>query len=554
MNELKLNGKILSDRYQIKGKISSGSYAEVFIASDLHSPSKDVAIKALNPHLQGTCDFELEKHLIENFEKEAAILKSISHPNIVALLDEGEASDLLLREFYFIVLEYMPGRDLLDLTRTQSNGCLSLGQTLNYIRQISDGLSHAHQLGIIHRDLKPNNFLLTADHRTVKVADFGVAKLTSDEAGEITRIGTATYSAPEHSPNAPEATIGMLTVSADIYSLAKSCFSLVCGRSPSEFAGKQITDLPPTVKTQPWANAFLDVLKRATATQVEMRYGSVSEFWNDLGNLASLDEQALKPITSKKPAPEEQELAKKRVELAPLESMLAQRELDLLTLQAELNEFESIYLRIVGVRYAELDEIEAQIAEAEAELNPKDSNAKERAAEARQQADESAHTTKSVKEPTYKGKFNPPDSLKQIYRELARIIHPDLVLDKVEKERRHKLMADANKAYEEGNEELLASMLDQWQNSPETVKGEGVAAELIRLIRRIAQAGARLKTIEKDIVTLEGSELYELRSKVHEAELESRDLLVEMAAQIERQIAVARDRLNDEVLTKVKDG
>jgi len=284
-----------------------------------------------------------------------------------------------------------------------------------------------------------------------------------------------------------------------------------------------------------------------------MRYGSVSEFWNDLGNVASLDAQALKPVTNKRPSPEEQELVKKRAELAPLEAMLAQRELDLLTLQAELNEFEALYLRVVGVLYTQLDEIEAQIAEAEAELDPNDSKAKERAAEARERADESAHATNAINEPTNKGKFNPTDSLKKIYRELARIIHPDLVLDPAEKERRHSLMAEANKAYEEGNEELLASMLDEWQNSPENVKGEGVASELIRLIRRIAQAGERLRVIEDDIVTLEGSELFELRSKVHEAELEDRDLLAEMAAQIERQIADAHDRFNGEVLTKVKN-
>lgn len=238
MNELKLDGKVLGDRYQIKGRISSGSYAEVFIAGDLQDQSKNVAVKVLNTHLQGACGPDLEIHLTENFEKEAAILKSICHPNIVALLDEGEGSDLLPQEFRFIVLEYMPGGDLLDLTRTQANGSLSLVQTLNYIQQICNGLTHAHQLGIIHRDLKPNNFLLTADQLTVKIADFGIAKLSSDEAGEITRVGTGTYSAPEHSPDAAEPTIGTLSVTADIYSLAKSCFSFVCGRSPSEFAGK----------------------------------------------------------------------------------------------------------------------------------------------------------------------------------------------------------------------------------------------------------------------------------------------------------------------------
>ena len=554
MNELKLDGKVIADRYKIRGKISSGSYAEVFVARDLENEGHEVVVKVLNPYLQGMPDYDLEQMLLDNFNKETAILNTISHPNILAILDSGEDLEVNEREVNFIILEYMQGGDLLRFTRSQANYCLDLGQTLDYFHQICDGLTHAHDQGIIHRDLKPNNFLLSADYRQVKIADFGIAKLTSDGIGEITQVGTGLFSAPEHSPASSEATVGRLTATADIYSLAKSCYALICGRTPNEFAGKPISELPPAVKQESWSSRLLEILQRATETDIAARYGSVSEFWNDLADLGKFDGVVMRQVTEKRVAPEERELAKKRSELAPLEAMLGQRELDLLTLQSELNEFEFLYLRIVGVMYAELDEIEAQIAEAEANLDPHDNDAKERAAEARERADESAHTTQSIKEPTHKGKFNPPDSLKKIYRELARIIHPDLVLDEDEKARRHKLMAEANKAYEEGNEELLASMLDQWQNSPETVKGEGVGAELVRLIRRIAQAEARLKAIEKDIVSREGSELFELRSKVQVAEFEDRDLLAEMATQIEGQIAEARDRLNDEVLTKVRNG
>ncbi|MEP6849471.1 MAG: protein kinase [Acidobacteriota bacterium] len=136
MNELKLDPKVIAGRYRLHGRISSGSYAEIFVATDLQNNGRYVAIKALNAQLQGTTESDLEKTLAENFEKEASILKSISHPNILSLIDHGEAEDLLNRRFRFIVLEYMSGGDLLDLTRKNPNGGLSLGQTLNYFRQI----------------------------------------------------------------------------------------------------------------------------------------------------------------------------------------------------------------------------------------------------------------------------------------------------------------------------------------------------------------------------------------------------------------------------------
>jgi len=553
MAELRLEQKVISERYQIRGRIGSGSYSEVFVARDLQSDGQEVVIKALNAHLQGSPDSALERTLTENFELEAAILEPFSHPHIVSLLNKGKSIDANGIEFLFIALEYLQGGDLLRFTRAQANYCLSLGQMLGYFRQISDGLSHAHEKGIIHRDLKPNNFLLSADQLTVKIADFGVAKLAAEEDGEITRVGTSIYSAPEHSPTAAIATLGKLTATADVYSLAKSCYALVCGRTPTEFAGKQIIDLPPVILKQSWANGLLVILRRATATEVAKRYGSVSEFWNDLASLATLDTDAVKQTTRKRLTPEERELVRKRAELAPIESILAQRELDLVTLQAELREFESHYLKIVGVRYTELDAIEAQIAEIEAEDCPADRKAQAHAAEARAKANESAQTTEGVEESLLRSKFNPSDSLKKIYRELARLLHPDLVLDEDEKLRRHELMAQANRGYEDGDAELLTSMLSKWEHSPESVKGEGVGPQLIRIIRQIAGAKERLKEIEKELELLGESELGQLRSRVDEAERNGRDLLKEMAVQIQQEIENALKRFEEIGRTRLEN-
>lgn len=116
---------------------------------------------------------------------------------------------------------------------------------------------------------------------------------------------------------------------------------------------------------------------------------------------------------TKRKTPEEQELDKKLAELAALEAELAESELDLATLQAELHAFEREYLRVVGIRYTELDWVEAQIAEYMAYL-------------------ESSRN------------FKPSDSLKKLYREVAKSIHPDLTTDEAERSCRQRLMAEAS--------------------------------------------------------------------------------------------------------------
>ncbi|MCK4529485.1 molecular chaperone DnaJ [candidate division WOR-3 bacterium] len=240
--------------------------------------------------------------------------------------------------------------------------------------------------------------------------------------------------------------------------------------------------------------------------------------------------------------PEEVELARKKEELSALEAELTQRELDLETLKATLRGFESRYLRIVGVLLAELDDVEAQIAEAEMDISPNNTEARNRANEASAKARVSAEAVGDVdtREDVI---FKPTDDLKRLYREVAKQIHPDLCRDERQRQRREKMMEEANRAYEEGDEARLRDILMEWEASPETVQEGGVAAELVRAIRKIAQIRKRLEAIKSEIALITSSDLFKLHLKAETASLEGRDLLDEMAAQVERKISKAKERL-----------
>jgi hypothetical protein len=106
-------------------------------------------------------------------------------------------------------------------------------------------------------------------------------------------------------------------------------------------------------------------------------------------------------------------------------------------------------------------------------------------------------------------------------------------------------MVEANQAYEAGDEEKLKAILHDWESSSESVKGKGIAAELIRVIRKIAQCRDRLKTIEKEIESLEQTELYQLKTQVFTAKEIGQDLLAEMAQHLDEQIAEALQRLTE---------
>jgi serine/threonine protein kinase len=278
-----LENSIVDDRYFVERCLGRGSYAEIFLAYDQHHDNEPVIIKALNFRLQGTIDRELEQTLVENFQNEAVALDKVRHPHIIRRLGHGTAADLQGVPFHYLVLEYMSGGDLLGLCRNRPWG---LTDALFYFRQVAEALSYAHTQRVIHRDIKPNNLLMSEDHQTVKIADFGVAKMTLDDTVEITRVGTNVYAPPEHHPDSPTDSLNeKLTPSADIYSLAKTIYTAMTGRAPRQYARQPITELPAELARQSWGEALLTVLRRATASRVAERYQSIQEFWEELAEV-----------------------------------------------------------------------------------------------------------------------------------------------------------------------------------------------------------------------------------------------------------------------------
>ncbi|MDQ3907822.1 MAG: serine/threonine protein kinase, partial [Acidobacteriota bacterium] len=292
MSELKLQQCRLDGRYDVLDCLGRGSYAEVYLARDEAAQGgapEQVVIKALNVFLQGSIDLDLERTLIENFRNEAIALDRVRHPNVINRLGHGTAIDLAGQTFHYLVLEYLPGGTMADLCR---HSPLSIEQALFYLDQVCAGLQHAHDRGVIHRDIKPQNLLFTADRQTVKIADFGVAKIEAGEGG-ITRVGTDVYAAPEHhpllhtgplDPHTTDQGARILTPAADVYSLAKTAYTMLTGEAPRRFSQKPIGDLPEHVASKPWATHVLRVLRRATETAPSKRYQSVREFWDDLSD------------------------------------------------------------------------------------------------------------------------------------------------------------------------------------------------------------------------------------------------------------------------------
>src|SRR5436190_3317601 len=238
MSELKLQQSRLDGRYDIVECLGRGSYAEIYVANDNAASDgapRTIVIKALNTFLQDEPDEELEHTLVANFQNEAVALDRVRHPNIISRLGHGTAIDLVGTTFHYIVLEFLSGGDMAALSRSNP---LPLEKAMFYLQQVSSGLAHAHENGVIHRDIKPQNLLLTSDQQIVKIADFGVAKIEAAD-GAITRVGTNIYAAPEHNPliQTAQLTTGSLssqhlTPAADIYSLAKTAYTLICGASP----------------------------------------------------------------------------------------------------------------------------------------------------------------------------------------------------------------------------------------------------------------------------------------------------------------------------------
>ncbi len=238
-------------------------------------------------------------------------------------------------------------------------------------------------------------------------------------------------------------------------------------------------------------------------------------------------------------SPEAAALLEKREELAAVRTALAERESELAQTRAQLKTFEGRYLRQVGILYAELDEVEARIAEREVDLYDSEV-ARRRAEESRRQAQEThdaAHGAAQEAE-----EFDPPPSLKTLFREVAKRIHPDFARDDAEQQYFTMLMARANHAYTRGDAETLQRMLDDHREINDSVAGESAAAELLRITRQIRHAERDMARLDEEHHSLQSSEIAQLHIDAEAAALQHRDLLTELAATIREQIAEAQRR------------
>ena len=265
---------LFDGRYKIIRKLGSGGMANVYLAED-QELGRRVAIKILNERHANDDQF------VERFRREAKNAAGLSHPNIVAIYDRGEAEGT-----YYIAMEYLDGRSLKELII--GRGPAPVHVAIDYARKILDALRFAHRNGIVHRDIKPHNVIVDAEGR-VKVTDFGIARAGTSQMTEVgSIIGTAQYLSPEQAKGAP------VDQTSDLYSVGIVLYELLTGKvpftgdSPVEIAMKHISAIPdPPSALRSDVPEDLDlIVLRALGKTSEDRYPSAEEMDKDLGRVA----------------------------------------------------------------------------------------------------------------------------------------------------------------------------------------------------------------------------------------------------------------------------
>src|SRR3989442_9777729 len=167
--------------YFIQSKLGEGGMAQVYKAYHARL-RREVAIKVILPQVADQSGFR------ERFEREAQLIASLEHRNIVAVYDFGEIGNLT-----YLVMQYVGGGTLRDLLRRE--GRIEPHRAIQYAIQISRALHHAHQRGIVHRDVKPQNMLISAsDPDQLLLSDFGIAKLFDNSSSQETMLTRPTGS------------------------------------------------------------------------------------------------------------------------------------------------------------------------------------------------------------------------------------------------------------------------------------------------------------------------------------------------------------------------
>jgi eukaryotic-like serine/threonine-protein kinase len=231
--------KLNNGRYIIERVLGEGGFGITYLAKDEYHTTQ-VAIKTLNDSVKNSPEFE---KLHQDFQKEAELLQSCVHPNVVKIHDLFLEEDLFLGLFSkgkpvsCMVMEYISDGDLSK--RVDSSKTLSESQALSYINQVGEVLKFIHTKGILHRDIKPNNIMIRSNG-TVALIDFGIARsFIEGKTQTQTQFVTPGYSPPEQWIKRERR--GAYT---DVYALAATLYFLLTG-SPPQFNGSNLELKPP---------------------------------------------------------------------------------------------------------------------------------------------------------------------------------------------------------------------------------------------------------------------------------------------------------------------
>ena len=259
-------------RYEIESELGRGGMGVVYRGIDT-AIGRTVAIKTIR--LREHEDAAKTANLRERLLREARAAGTLSHPNIVTIFDLGQEA-----ETAYIVMEYVKGRTLDQLMRED----VSLRPLERYLPLLTDAaraLDHAHSRGIVHRDIKPANIMIE-DDGNVKIADFGIAKLTFTETltDTGTLMGSPNYMAPEQLKAQP------VSGRTDQFSLAAVAYNLLTGTKPfdaetiaSLFSQILFEEPPPArVKNPSLTEGVERALRRAMSKDPVSRFGSCTEF------------------------------------------------------------------------------------------------------------------------------------------------------------------------------------------------------------------------------------------------------------------------------------
>ena len=275
-----MKGQKINDRYQIIKTIGEGGMANVYLAYDTIL-DRDVAVKVLRGDLAN------DEKFVRRFQREALNASSLSHPNIVEVYDVGDDNGQ-----YFIVMEYIEGKNLKDLLKKR--GKLTVSEVVDIMSQIADGLSVAHDSYIIHRDIKPQNIMIL-ENGLVKITDFGIAMAMN--ATQLTQtnsvMGSVHYLPPEQASGKGS------TLKSDIYSMGILMYELLTGVLPYrgdnavEIALKHLKEPLPSIRDElpDIPQSVENIILKSAAKNPKNRYNDAREMYEDLKTC--LDESRL---------------------------------------------------------------------------------------------------------------------------------------------------------------------------------------------------------------------------------------------------------------------